>query len=164
MRYRVILAERDRRKFETPCNASEYDQSIENLSFIQHRCGRITHGKLGRSDIGPLDADRRVVPMDRSIALGRVIVRRLIEKLRGLGQREKPVPKSWWNPQLRSIFGREPCNDPLICCSGAMFPKEIAHEYRDGRIDQARDGASEVGIGSGHHSREDRGKLAVPIV
>jgi flagellar biosynthesis/type III secretory pathway protein FliH len=31
-----------------------------------------------------------------------------------------------------------------------MFSKEIAHEYRDGRRDQALDGASEVGFGSGH--------------
>jgi hypothetical protein len=29
------------------------------------------------------------------------------------------------------------CIDPLISCSGVMFPKEIAHEYRDGRRDQA---------------------------
>jgi polysaccharide pyruvyl transferase WcaK-like protein len=50
------------------------------------------------------------------------------------------------------------CNDPLISCSGVMFPKEIAHEYRDGRRDQALDGASEVGAGSGHHSREDHGQ------
>ena len=47
------------------------------------------------------------------------------------------------------------CNDPLISCSGVMFSTEIAHEYRDGRRDQALDGASEVGSGSGHHSRED---------
>jgi hypothetical protein len=31
--------------------------------------------------------------------------------------------------------------DPLISCSGVMFPMEVAHEYRDGRKDQALDGA-----------------------
>ena len=35
-----------------------------------------------------------------------------------------------------------------------MFLKEIAHECRDGRRDQALDGASEVGSGFGHHSRK----------
>ena len=27
---------------------------------------------------------------------------------------------------------RRRCNDPLISCSGVMFPTETAHEYRDG--------------------------------
>jgi len=40
------------------------------------------------------------------------------------------------------------CNDPPISCSGVMFSTEIAHEYRDGRRDQALDGASEVGFGA----------------
>jgi hypothetical protein len=35
------------------------------------------------------------------------------------------------------------CNDPLISCSGVMFPKEIAHECRDGRRDQALDGGGQ---------------------
>jgi hypothetical protein len=33
------------------------------------------------------------------------------------------------------------CNAPLISCSGVMSPKEIAHEYRDGRKDQELGGA-----------------------
>jgi hypothetical protein len=45
-----------------------------------------------------------------------------------------------------------------------MFPSEIAHEYRDERRDQALDGASEVGSGSGHYSREDHRKWVVPPV
>jgi hypothetical protein len=47
------------------------------------------------------------------------------------------------------------CTDSLISCSGVMFPKEIAHEYREGRRGQALDGASEVGSVSGHHSKKD---------
>jgi hypothetical protein len=45
-----------------------------------------------------------------------------------------------------------------------MFLKEVAHEYRDGRRDQALDGAPEVGFGFGHHSREDHRKRVVPSV
>jgi len=45
-----------------------------------------------------------------------------------------------------------------------MFLKETAHEYRDGRRDQALDGASEVGSSSGHHSGEDHRKRVVPSV
>jgi len=45
-----------------------------------------------------------------------------------------------------------------------MFPKEIAHEYRDGRREQALDGASEVDSGSGHYSMEDHRKRVVPAV
>jgi hypothetical protein len=45
-----------------------------------------------------------------------------------------------------------------------MFPEEIALAHRDGRRNQAFDGASEVGFGSGHYSREDHGKRVVPIV
>ena len=59
---------------------------------------------------------------------------------------------------------RSKFTDPLIFCSGVMLLREIAHEYRDGLRDQALDGASEVGSGSGHHSREDHGKRVVPTV
>ena len=40
------------------------------------------------------------------------------------------------------------CNDPPISYSGVMFPTETAHECRDGRRDQALEGASEVSSGS----------------
>jgi hypothetical protein len=79
--------------------------------------------------------------LEAGVAKGWISERATIPRLSTRGEKSTPRP----------AFSKDEvdhCNDPLISCSGVMFSTEIAHEYRDGRRDQALDGESEVSSGS----------------
>lgn len=120
-----LLRHRDRQRIQPRARAARQNNSLcyhilALINEVQRRCQALLERRrfhiLIRQDHRlnrPLDADLRVVPADVAVALGRVVVVRLVLHLDVIRQRDEAMRKAARDEELLLVLRRKLHADPL---------------------------------------------------
>ena len=120
-----LLRHRDRQRIQPRARAARQDNSLcyhisALINEVQRRCQALLERRRLHILIGqdhrlnrPLNADLWVVPADVSVALGRVVIVRLVLHLDVVRQRDEAMRKAARDEELLLVLRRELHADPL---------------------------------------------------
>lgn len=107
---------------------------------------------------GPIDAEVRVIPQNRSLGLGGVVICSFVKDFGEWGNDEKAVGETGGDPKLAMVFGAEEAADPLAKMGGIFadiygYVKDGTHGGADqlalGLLDLVVESAQDVLGGAG---------------
>jgi hypothetical protein len=117
--------------------------SVEPPRRRQHRRSHILRGQQRHDpQIGPGDADGRIVPAHGPFACGRVEVRGLVEKVRAVAGHDKPVREARRDPELAVVLARQLDPDPLT--EGRAALAQVDRDIKHGALRAANELALRV--------------------